>query len=74
MTLWASLLGKTSDYQEIRREWLKMLANGWVELADYEKAESVYKDIAADSTGEARLLADEHVRRMQYLKSSGIKL
>ncbi len=74
MTLWASLLGKTSDYQEIRREWLKMLANGWFELADYEKAESVYKDIAADSTGEARLLADEHVRRMQYLKSSGIKL
>jgi hypothetical protein len=51
-----------------------MLANGWFELADYEKAESVYKDIAADSTGEARLLADEHVRRMQYLKSSGIKL
>ena len=67
VTAWEKELESAKDYVEIRVEWKKMLAGGWFELGEYEKARGVYESLAKELSGDARLLVEEHARRMRFL-------
>lgn len=65
--LWKSQLGEAKTYPEIYREWTRLLAAAYAATDAWSEARELYTTLAELSSGEAKLLANEHVRRMNYL-------
>ncbi len=58
-----------SDFPDIQREWLKVVAHGYAKNQEYTQAQLVYDELSALLSGDAKLLAQEHSRRMLYLQN-----
>lgn len=58
-----------SDFPDVQREWLKIVAHGYAKNQEYTLAQLVYDELSALLSGDAKLLAQEHSRRMQYLQN-----
>jgi len=48
---------------------LKIVAHGYAKNQEYTLAQLVYDELSALLSGDAKLLAKEHSRRMQYLQN-----
>jgi hypothetical protein len=57
------------DFPDVQREWLKMVAHGYAKNQAYIQAQRVYDELSNLSSGDAKLLAQEHSRRMRYFQS-----
>jgi hypothetical protein len=64
--LWKSQLGEAKVYPEIYREWTRLLAATYAASDAWSEARDLYKALAELSSGESKILANEHVRRMNY--------
>lgn len=65
---WMGLLGDATSYPGLYREWLRLIAESFARARDYDSASELYARLEAVSTGEAKALAGEHIRRLVYLK------
>jgi hypothetical protein len=61
---WSDLLGSSTDFPEITKEWLKNLASAFVEHGDFIRASALYFELVKVSRGEAKALAQENQRRV----------
>ena len=66
LRLWQSQLDQARSYPEIYREWTRLLAAAYGTSDAWREARDLYVSLAQLSSGEAKLLANEHVRRMNY--------
>ena len=57
------------EFPDVQREWLRVVAHGLAKNQEYRKAQIVYDELAVLLSGDAKLLAQEHSRRMQYLQN-----
>lgn len=57
------------EFRDVQREWLKVVAHGYAKNHEYTQAQLVYDELSALLSGDAKLLAQEHSRRMQYLQN-----
>ena len=68
--LWQSQLESARISPEIYREWTRLLAAAYARLEEWSEAKILYLSLETLSSGEAKLLAAEHVRRMErFLKA-----
>lgn len=57
------------DFPDVQREWMKVIAQGYAKNMEFYDAQRVYDELSNLLTGDAKLLVQEHSRRMRYLKS-----
>jgi hypothetical protein len=67
---WRVLVPKSEVYPDVQREWTRSLASSYAELHAWSQARDLYLDLTDLSSGEAKLLAAEHVRRMDHFVSA----
>lgn len=70
LDLWETRIAESVPYPEIAREWQKMIARGWVRIGDFERAAKAYEKLIDLSSGDSKLLAEEHLRRARFLQAS----
>lgn len=66
---WRVDAGSLRDFPDVQREWLKITAHGYARRHQYTQAQSVYEELSGLLSGDAKLLVQEHSRRMRYLQS-----
>ncbi len=64
---WLIKLAICKSFPEITREWLRMAAIRRLELDQFAHAQELFDRLAELTTGEARLIAQQHARRSSYL-------
>jgi len=62
---WSAMLSLTTDFPEIKKEWLKNLAAAFVEHGDFTRATALYSELVRASTGDAKALAEQNQRRVE---------
>jgi hypothetical protein len=55
------------EFPDVQREWMRIVAHGLAKNQEYLQAQLVYDELSTLLSGDAKLLSQEHSRRMQYL-------